>query len=241
MRDSTSLREDTDAMTDTAAGGDEPVVPGPGAGAAVAGTGSGTEQVTNDRYDERDHARFALVPAAYVLLRRQAPSDHWAQRAGRVGPPSGPGAPGSAEVLLQLRQNTGYRDGFWACAAAGHVEEGESVVEAAVREAAEELGVVVDPAQLRPLTVLHRGEPGGPAVEQRVDFFFETDRWEGTPRIVEPQKAADLAWVPLAEPPVSLVPHEALVLRALHARETGGPAVPPLMTTGFGEPVGGAA
>lgn len=94
--------------------------------------------------------RFRVVPAAYVLLRR-----------------------GDA-VLLQLRQGTGYRDGFWAAAAAGHVEAGESVVAAAVREAREELGVEIDPADLRPLTALHRGEPGGPALEQRADFFFAT-------------------------------------------------------------------
>ncbi|WP_460707245.1 NUDIX domain-containing protein [Myceligenerans halotolerans] len=193
-----------------------------------------------DRYDERDHERFALVPAAYVLLRREVPPEPWTGGTGRRGLPPGPGAPGSAEVLLQLRQNTGYRDGFWACAAAGHVEEGESVVEAAVREAAEELGVTVDLADLRPLTVLHRGEPGGPAIEQRVDFFFETTRWEGTPRILEPEKTADLAWVPLAEPPVSLVPHEAVVLDAVRVRESGGPAVPCLMTFGFGAAAGRA-
>ncbi|MBO0607722.1 NUDIX domain-containing protein [Myceligenerans salitolerans] len=197
--------------------------------------------VPNDRYDEDDHPRFALVPAAYVLLRRQAPRDPWTGGTGRRGLPPGPGAPGSDEVLLQLRQNTGYRDGFWACAAAGHVEEGESVVEAAVREAAEELGVTVDPADLRPVTVLHRGEPGGPAVEQRVDFFFETTRWQGTPRILEPEKTADLAWVPLAEPPVSLVPHEAVVLDAVRVRDAGGRDVPPLMTLGFSDGRGGAA
>lgn len=43
-----------------------------------------------------------LVPAAYVILRRD---EH---------------------VLLQLRMNTGYMDGYWATAAAGHVEAGES-------------------------------------------------------------------------------------------------------------------
>ncbi|MBE1876464.1 NUDIX domain-containing protein [Myceligenerans sp. TRM 65318] len=238
-------------MTDAVVAGDE--ISGAGsisgeesAGEETAGRenageeGAGQEAVPNDRYDERDHTRFALVPAAYVLLRREAPPAPWNGGTGRRGLPPGPGAPGSTEVLLQLRQNTGYRDGFWACAAAGHVEEGESVVEAAVREAAEELGVTVDPADLRPLTVLHRGEPGGPAVEQRVDFFFETTRWEGTPRILEPEKTADLAWVPLAEPPVSLVPHEAVVLDAVRAREISGRDVPRLITFGFDDAAGRA-
>ena len=45
------------------------------------------------------------------------------------------------EVLLQLRQNTGYMDDHWAAAAAGHVERGETAYDAARREALEELGV----------------------------------------------------------------------------------------------------
>ena len=57
--------------------------------------------------------RFVVVPAAYVFLLRE-------------------GSRGT-EVLLQLRQNTGYRDGYWAAAAAGHVERGETAYDAAHR------------------------------------------------------------------------------------------------------------
>ncbi|MBD5788080.1 NUDIX domain-containing protein [Cellulosimicrobium terreum] len=148
--------------------------------------------------------RFRVVPAAYVLLLR------------------------GEEVLLQLRRGTGYRDGYWAAAAAGHVEAGESVVVAAAREAREELGIVVDPEHLRPVTALHRGEPGGPAIEQRVDFFFATERWSGVPTLQEPDKAADLRWFGLGALPEPVVPHELVVLRAL----TQG-AVPAVMTVGF--------
>ncbi|GAA1873237.1 NUDIX hydrolase [Myceligenerans crystallogenes] len=196
----------------------------PGGGTSAAGATAGPAGPSdgdrlagpdaNGRYDDRDHERFALVPAAYVMLRRS-------------------GADGSPEVLLQLRQNTGYRDGHWACAAAGHVEAGESVLTAAVREAREELGVTVDPADLRPLTVLHRGEPGGPAIEQRVDFFFETTTWQGTPAIQEPGKAAGLAWFRPDALPDPVVPHEATVLAALSARESGGPEVPRVLALGF--------
>ena len=45
------------------------------------------------------------------------------------------------EVLLQLRQNTGYMDDHWAAAAAGHVEKGETAYDAARREAREEIDV----------------------------------------------------------------------------------------------------
>ena len=162
-----------------------------------------------DRYRESDHKRFTLVPAAYLVFRREG------------------------QVLLQLRQGTGYRDGFWACAAAGHVEGGESVVGTAVREAYEELGVTVAPEDLRPLTVLHRGEPGGPAIEQRVDFMFEVTRWSGTPSIQEPDKAAGLDWFPLDALPDPVVPHELTVLRAVHEAERHGTEVPRILTLGF--------
>jgi len=148
--------------------------------------------------------RFRVVPAAYVLLRR------------------------GDRVLLQLRQGTGYRDGHWAAAAAGHVEPGESVVSAAVREAREELGIDVGPADLVPVTVLHRGEPGGPALEQRADFFFLATRWTGEPALQEPDKAADLRWFALDDLPDPVVPHELQVLRALRGAE-----VPAFMTFGF--------
>ncbi|WP_125775316.1 NUDIX hydrolase [Antribacter gilvus] len=158
---------------------------------------------TTGRDVSADH-RFRVVPAAYVLLRREG------------------------QVLLQLRQGTGYLDGHWAAAAAGHVEEGESVVQAAVREAREELGIDVDPADVRPLTAMHRGDPTGPALEQRVDFFFEVTRWSGTPELQETDKAAGLAWFSFVALPSPVVPHELAVLRALHDGH-----VPPVMTFGF--------
>ena len=79
-------------------------------------------------------ASFTLVPAAYLLMLRRT------EEAGRL----------RTRVLLQLRRGTGYMDGCWACGAAGHVEAGESVVQAVVREAAEEVGVGVAPGNLRP-------------------------------------------------------------------------------------------
>ena len=88
---------------------------------------------------------FQLVPAAYVVFRR------------------------GGQVLLQLRQHTGFMDGHWACAAAGHVEAGESVLAAAVREAAEETGVLLETADLVPLSTLHRTNGGDSPRAQRVD------------------------------------------------------------------------
>jgi 8-oxo-dGTP diphosphatase len=147
------------------------------------------------------------VPAAYLFLLRDAPDP---------------------QVLLQLRQGTGYRDGFWAAAAAGHVERGESVIAAAVREAVEELGVLVDPADLHPLVTMHRTHADGRPVDERVDFFFTLRRWSGEPRLMEPDKAADLRWCALAALPEPVVPHERLVLDGLR---TGN--LPAIVIDGF--------
>jgi 8-oxo-dGTP diphosphatase len=139
--------------------------------------------------------RFQVVPAAYVFLRRT--SD------------------GAEQILLQLREGTGYMDGHWAAAAAGHVEAGESVLDAAAREAAEELGIGIEKADLTPLCAMHRtSAPHGP-VDERVDFFFECRRWNGEPRLLEADKSADLRWFGLDTLPDPVVPHERQVMTAL--------------------------
>ena len=136
--------------------------------------------------------RFVVVPAAYVFLLRDGVS----------GP----------EVLLQLRQNTGFMDDHWAAAAAGHVEKGETAYAAARREAREEIDV--GDLELEFVTAMQRTRSGEP-IDERVDFFFTTRSWSGTPRIVEPAKCAALDWFPLSALPDPVVPHELTVLQGI--------------------------
>jgi 8-oxo-dGTP diphosphatase len=135
-----------------------------------------------------------VVPAAYVFLLRD----------GVTGP----------EVLLQLRQNTGYMDGHWAAAAAGHVEKGETAYDAARREALEEIDV--RDVALEFVTAMQRTRSGEP-IDERIDFFFTARDWSGEPRVVEPEKAADLRWCPLDELPDPVVPHERVVLEMIRS------------------------
>lgn len=147
--------------------------------------------------------RFVVVPAAYVYLLRE-------------------GASGT-EVLLQLRQNTGYMDDHWAAGAAGHVERGETATAAALREAAEELAV--DDIDLTFVTSMQRTAHAAP-IDERIDFFFTARAWSGTPRITEPLKCADLQWWPLSALPDPVVPHERHVLEHLDT-------IAPLSSFGF--------
>ena len=81
----------------------------------------------------------------------------------------------------------------------------------AVREASEELGIRIAPADLDPLTAMHRTAPTGLAVDQRVDFFFACRQWTGEPRLLEP-KADDVRWFDLDGLPDNVVHHERFVL-----------------------------
>ncbi|MGC4110815.1 MAG: NUDIX domain-containing protein [Nocardioides sp.] len=136
--------------------------------------------------------RFRLVPASYVYLLRQ-------------------GSAGD-EVLLQLRQNTGYMDAHWAAAAAGHVERDETAYDAACREAVEEIGV--SPRELTFLTAMQRTQHAEP-IDERIDFFFSCRDWSGSASILEPGKCAALDWFALDSLPEPVVPHERFVLERL--------------------------
>ncbi|WP_455432790.1 NUDIX domain-containing protein [Streptosporangium soli] len=115
----------------------------------------------------------------------------------------------AGRVLLGRRENTGYADGEWQIMPSGHLEEGESVVDTAIREAREELGV--DLVDLEPTNVVHHRNPGGTA---RIGIFFTSRKWRGNPVNAEPHKCAELAWHPLDDLPPGTIPYAAAGIRA---------------------------
>lgn len=120
------------------------------------------------------------------------------------------------EVLLARRAGTGYADGLLN-GPSGHVEDGEDVRTAMIREAAEEIGVEPDPEDVRVALVMqHRGPGGNP----RIGWFFEVAYGKGgEPYNREPDKCSGLSWHPLDDLPDDMVAYGRAALDAYRAGE----------------------
>ena len=91
---------------------------------------------------------------------------------------------GSARVLLQQRRADRQHGGLWEFPG-GKLEAGETAECALLREVAEELGLVLDQAEL---TYLAKAEDPALGI---VITLYTCRRWAGTPRCLD---AAQLGW-----------------------------------------------
>jgi 8-oxo-dGTP diphosphatase len=108
----------------------------------------------------------------------------------------------AGEILLQQRANTGYLDGYWDLPS-GHVEHGESLLDAAVRELAEEVGVTVAKDTLKLINIDQYFM--GKTDHDYVNFTFAASGWQGEPRICEPEKCSTIGWFALGALPEKCV------------------------------------
>ncbi|WP_409056794.1 methyltransferase domain-containing protein [Streptomyces sp. SYP-A7185] len=117
------------------------------------------------------------------------------------------------EVLLARRANTGYGDGLFNLPS-GHVEPGEDVRAAVIREAREEIGLTLTPADVSAELVLQHRGPGEPA---RIGWFFEAEHGAGgTPFNAEPDKCSELSWHKATELPADMVAYCRAALESWH-------------------------
>jgi len=105
------------------------------------------------------------------------------------------------QILLIRRFNTGFRDGEYSVPA-GHLDGGETVMEAAIREGKEEVGLNLKETNMTFSTVMHRIED-----DERVDFFVQVHQWQGEPFNAEPDKCDDLRWVDINSLPANIIPY----------------------------------
>ena len=121
--------------------------------------------------------RFKLIPAVWIFLKKDN------------------------KVLFLFRQNTGWEDGKFGLPA-GHVDGNETIIQAAIRETQEESSVKVNKDDLRVIHVLHKRNANG---AESIDFFLETTKWEGIPRVNEPEKCGKAEWFDLNDLPKNIV------------------------------------
>lgn len=110
------------------------------------------------------------------------------------------------EVLLSQRQGTGYADGMWNVPS-GKLEDNENAADGLVREAIEEIGLQLQPDELRLAGVVHCRNPER---QGRLGLFFALEHQpnqHGQPYNAEPDKCAKIAWFPLAMLPTNTVPY----------------------------------
>lgn len=90
----------------------------------------------------------------------------------------------------------------------GRAEKGEKVIEVAVRETREEIGVEIDPADLEFVGLIDRPSVNASVTEpERVlHFFFRAQKWCGEPRRMEQEKHGEPFWVALDKLPENINP-----------------------------------
>jgi len=111
------------------------------------------------------------------------------------------------QVLLGRRANTGYGDGAYE-PPSGRLAERETLVEAAVRVAAAQVGIVLDPARVSLAHVMHDVSGAG-----RMAFFLTADGWEGEPAGGAAKSYNDFGWFPLTQLPANMIDRARVAVR----------------------------
>jgi 8-oxo-dGTP pyrophosphatase MutT (NUDIX family) len=110
------------------------------------------------------------------------------------------------KVLLIRRKNTGWCDGDYDLVA-GHIDGGEHLTTALIREAQEEVGISMSADDARFVHLTHC--VGG---KEYLYIAFEVKKWRGEPTIREPENHDDLRWFPLSALPPNITPGARTVL-----------------------------
>ena len=110
------------------------------------------------------------------------------------------------EVLLGRRANTGYGDGAYE-PPSGRLAERETLVEAAARVAAAQVGIALDPTRVSLAHVMHDVSGAG-----RMAFFLTADAWVGEPGTAA-YSYSDFGWFPLYQLPANMIDRARVAVR----------------------------
>lgn len=104
------------------------------------------------------------------------------------------------EVLLSLRSSA-HATGFW-CAPGGHMEYGETFLEAGARETKEE--VDIDVSEVEVVGVISNVYPE--ENKHYVTVHMRAKKYSGEAKLMEPDKFADMKWFSLSALPENIFP-----------------------------------
>lgn len=115
------------------------------------------------------------------------------------------------KVLVQKRIGSKLWPNHYAFPA-GHIDAGENQYEALVREAKEELNIIINTNNIiNEYSVLRRNyfDIDGKRLEPYIDFYFEINSYEGEPIINEKDKCEELIWVDVNNLPDPFINYQA--------------------------------
>ena len=114
------------------------------------------------------------------------------------------------KILVQKRKGSKLWPGYYALPA-GHIDKGENQYDALIREAQEELGIVINLKKIiNSYVVLRRNyfEINGKVLEPYIDYYFEIEEYEGIPKIIEEDRCDELIWVDMNNLPEPFINYE---------------------------------
>ena len=136
--------------------------------------------IYKSRFSMFNRQKFQIIPSVFIILIDTS-------------------IPNSKRILLSKRLNTGFMDGYWSLPA-GHIEECESIYEAAAREIKEELGIEIDQKNLQIVHIRHHLDEG------RINFYLKCTSNSNFQVINnEPEKCSQLKWFSFDELPENLL------------------------------------
>lgn len=120
------------------------------------------------------------------------------------------------QILLIKRRNTDWASGQWNFPG-GLLEEDETLITAAIREAQEEIGVTILPNDLELIHVLqvHKNAKN---TKDIFGFYFVAQQWQGDAVNNEPDRHSEIGWFDINELPEHITEH---ALQAIHALKSG--------------------
>lgn len=116
-------------------------------------------------------------------------------------------------VLLVKRINTDWASGQWNFPG-GLLEENETLIAAAAREAHEEVGVIITQTDLQLVHVM-QVQKNESHTKDIIGFYFLATKWEGAPINNEPHRHSEISWFAIDALPEQITDHAKQALYGL--------------------------